>query len=947
MATAKPRRSTRGGRTPARPAPADATATRLRDNARQHAAIAALGQSALSGTPLEELLDETVRLLRRIFRADFAKALALTPDGGHLLMRAGVGWHPGVVPGESMVENDPKSQAGYTLASDAPVIVRNLSRERRFRGPQLLIDHGIVSGMSVIVGGRARPWGVIGVHTRRERRFTRGDANVLAGAAHILAMVIDRDRTDRALRGFGDMIGLVTENMPVALAILDREERYRWANRRSAERAGRPHGSLIGRTVEEVQGPAYPAIRPWIERVLEGQPVRYERGGERPDGTRVDFEVFFTPMRDESGNVEGFSSLVIDVTGRKRNEAELRESRRMLERAQSAAHIGTWSTEGAGVEEMRWSGEMHRIFGLPPDAFDGTLDGFFGLVHPDDRDVVRAVFRDPFEGHMSLDLEFRIVRPDGTVRWAHLQGEFVRDPTMPPQMLGVCRDVTERRIADQALRESEARNRFLARIVEQSDDAIFTRDLDDVITSWNHGAERVFKYTAAQAIGRRGRDLHLSGLTDAEYSALLERIHKGRAERFEAQRVRVDGEVIWVHAVVAPLHDDAGRRVGEIAITRDITNLKRTEQALRDSEDRYRRVVEATPNAIIVHQDGVITFVNEHACRLYGAVVREQLIGRPILSLLPEELHDTVRERIRQASAWSAVPPMEQRVIRIDGSLVDVEATAIPFVDQGRPAVLSVQHEITERKRAKEALERMNDELEARVLERTAQLAAANREAESLSYTIAHDLRAPLRAISGYSKILLQDMARDLPDDAIGYLERMDDNAVRMGGLIDALLSFGRLSRQPLVRAPVNLDALARDVLTMLAQELAQRDVVILTGPLGEARADAGLLRTAFTNLVINAVKFTRERSPGRIEIGVTVLDGRRTWYVRDNGAGFDMQFADKLFGVFQRLHRQDEFEGSGVGLASVQRILHRHGGRVWATAEPGKGATFFFTIGN
>ena len=170
--------------------------------------------------------------------------------------------------------------------------------------------------------------------------------------------------------------------------------------------------------------------------------------------------------------------------------------------------------------------------------------------------------------------------------------------------------------------------------------------------------------TAAQAIGRRGRDLHLSDLTDTEYDAFMARVREGRAERFEARRMRFDGEVIWVHAVVAPLHDDTGCRVGEIAISRDITGLKRAEQALRDSEDRYRRVVEATPNAIIVHQDGVITYVNEYACRLYGAVIREQLVGRNVLSLLPAELHDTVRERIRQASAWSAVPPMEQRVIR-------------------------------------------------------------------------------------------------------------------------------------------------------------------------------------------------------------------------------------------------------------------------------------------
>jgi light-regulated signal transduction histidine kinase (bacteriophytochrome) len=254
--------------------------------------------------------------------------------------------------------------------------------------------------------------------------------------------------------------------------------------------------------------------------------------------------------------------------------------------------------------------------------------------------------------------------------------------------------------------------------------------------------------------------------------------------------------------------------------------------------------------------------------------------------------------------------------------------------------------DVTERQRAREALQAAYDDLEVRVTERTSQLAAAHRQAETLSYSIAHDLRAPLRAISGYARILMHDLAGEMPGQAAELLDRIGVNAERMGTLIDALLGFGQLSRQPLQPALVCLDDVVEDALGWMQAEVEGRCVEVARHPLGDVRADPALVRIAVANLLSNAIKFSRGRDPARIEIGRLADAAETVYYVRDNGAGFDMRYADKLFGMFQRLHGPGRFEGSGVGLASVQQIVNRHGGRIWAESEEGAGATFFFTLG-
>jgi light-regulated signal transduction histidine kinase (bacteriophytochrome) len=247
---------------------------------------------------------------------------------------------------------------------------------------------------------------------------------------------------------------------------------------------------------------------------------------------------------------------------------------------------------------------------------------------------------------------------------------------------------------------------------------------------------------------------------------------------------------------------------------------------------------------------------------------------------------------------------------------------------------------------AEENLRGLNAELERRVAERTAELEVAVKELEAFSYSVSHDLRAPLRAVDGFSGILLKEHAAELTPAAARYLQSVRDGAQQMGQLIDDLLAFARLSRQPLRTEVVEPAAVARQALADLRHEQEGRRVEVRIGELPPCRADRGLLRQVYVNLLGNALKFTRKTPEAAVEVGFRPEGDGGAYFVRDNGAGFDMRYAGKLFGVFQRLHRASEYEGTGVGLAIVQRIVHRHGGRVWAEAAVGKGATFYFTLG-
>jgi PAS domain S-box-containing protein len=354
-------------------------------------------------------------------------------------------------------------------------------------------------------------------------------------------------------------------------------------------------------------------------------------------------------------------------------------------------------------------------------------------------------------------------------------------------------------------------------------------------------------------------------------------------------------------------------------------------------------------NDAITIQDvaGRITAWNHGAELMYGYSEEEALkidMGRLTAPGKVEEQKDFTRRLL----AGEKISSFETQRVTKDGRILDVWMTVTKLMDNTGKVIgiASTERDITERKQAEAEVRKLNAELERRVVERTAQLEAANKELESFSYSVSHDLRAPLRHVQGYVDMLSREAEGQLSENGRRYMKTIEDVSREMGVLIDDLLAFSRMGRTEMIETTVNLDSLVQNTLRDLEPATRERNITWKIPPLPAVQADPAMLKLALTNLLSNAVKFTRPRNPAEIEIGCDGMESERVIiFVRDNGVGFDPQYAHKLFGVFQRLHRADEFEGTGIGLANVQRMIARQGGRVWAEGALDRGATFYFTL--
>ena len=475
--------------------------------------------------------------------------------------------------------------------------------------------------------------------------------------------------------------------------------------------------------------------------------------------------------------------------------------------------------------------------------------------------------------------------------------------------------------------DTEARER-LAAIVNSSEDAIIGKSLAGIITDWNPGAEALFGYTAAEAIGQP-MTLIFPPDRIQEEAEILGRVARGESvEHYETVRVRKDGRRVDISVTISPILNREGKIVGASKIARDITERRQ----MAERQKWLASFPEKNPNPIaeLDVTTGRIHYQNPAMTRIFPDLAVRRL-GHPCLAGLlaaTEALRhggvDTVRREVEALGRYYSQTITYLR----DTNCLRVYAT-----------------DISERKQSELEIKSLNAELEARVQRRTAELEAANQELEAFSYSVSHDLRAPLRAINGFAGIVLEDYSQQLPPEGRHYLERVRQGGLRMGELIDDLLAFARLGRQPLHRQPVDTALLVGEVLAELNLPATGRPIETRVQDLPACHGDPALLKQVWINLLANAVKYTRGANPAIVEIGSEPRPDACVYFVRDNGVGFDMQYVNKLFRVFQRLHRADEFEGTGVGLAIVQRVVHRHGGRVWAAAEPGRGATFYFTV--
>jgi len=498
-------------------------------------------------------------------------------------------------------------------------------------------------------------------------------------------------------------------------------------------------------------------------------------------------------------------------------------------------------------------------------------------------------------------------------------------------------EIRDRREIEIELRLSETNYREQAQLLDLTHDAIFVRSFDSKILYWNHGAEKLYGWSKEEARGKTTHDLLQTEYLVPLPDILSQTISTGYWERELVHRCR-DGSQVVVSSRWMLVKDDGGNPISFLESNRDITLRKR-------DQEKFRNLLESAPDAIvIVDENGKIQLINAQTENLFG-YSRGELVGQAIELLLPHRFHErhvadrTSYSRSPHPRAMGAGLDLYGR--RKDGTEFPVEVSLSPIETEQGSLISSAIRDVTTRKLAEQEIQKLNADLN----EKLAQLEAANKELEAFSYSVSHDLRAPLRHIDGFSRILKEDYGSDLPEDAKRYLDRILDAVTRMGQLIDDLLNLARIGRKEMVRKLTSVEAVFRLAMADLPSGSDERNIEWRIEPLPEVRCDPGLLKLVFVNLISNAVKFTRPRQTAVIEVGTRQVDGTPIFFVRDNGVGFDLKYADKLFGVFQRLHRQEDFEGTGIGLATVQRIVHRHGGKIWAESQPGRGTTFFFTL--
>jgi PAS domain S-box-containing protein len=523
---------------------------------------------------------------------------------------------------------------------------------------------------------------------------------------------------------------------------------------------------------------------------------------------------------------------------------------------------------------------------------------------------------------------------------------------------GITRDVTEQKQAEEARRESEERFRTT---FEHAGIGMAVVDLQGRPLQCNPALQRMLGYTEEELLRMSFTEFTYPEDRDLNVQLYRELI-AGKRDSYQIEKryIRKDGQVVWGLLTVSLVKDAQGRPQYGVGMAEDITERKRATEALRASETQFRTFIDMAPVAISVSRSGHTLHVNRKFLEMYGFHRADEVFGHSVGEHWSEEWRPMIEERARQRAVGLPVPAQYEGVgQRKDGAQFPVEVVVASVVLPDGDANIAFLTDITERKRAEDALRKLNAELEQRVMERTEQLnvtnqelevrnnelSASNQELEAFSYSVAHDLRAPLRQIQGFSHLLHEGHSPDLAPEAHRYIRSIIEGAQHMGRLIDDLLELSRLGRRALRLEVRSLAALVEDARRDLARDIDGRDVRWQIGDLPLIECDAALMRQVFVNLISNALKYTQRRQPAVIQIGQTSVGGVPAVFVKDNGVGFNMKYADKLFGVFQRLHRREEFDGTGIGLATVKRIIEKHGGRIWAEAEVDKGATFFFTL--
>jgi PAS domain S-box-containing protein len=542
-------------------------------------------------------------------------------------------------------------------------------------------------------------------------------------------------------------------------------------------------------------------------------------------------------------------------------------------------------------------------------------------------------------------------------------------------------EITERRRAEGAVRESLATSK--AALKELADQKfaldqhaiVAVTDVHGTITYVNDKFCSISQYSKDELLGQNHRILNSAHHPKDFFQQMYRTIANGAVWHGEIKNQAKDGSIYWVDTTIVPFVGTDGKPRQYVAIRADITQRKQAGEALAgQASELSRQAQELTLSQQALETQSLmlqsvldsmtegLAAVDEHGKFVIWNAGAEKIFGMGATDLpspkwtghyglfLPDTVTPFPTEQLPVLRAIRGEVSTTEMFVRNprlpEGAWIEISSAPRKNRDGVVCGGVAAFRDITKRKADQGEIRKLNDELEHRVVERTAQLEAANKELEAFSYSVSHDLRAPLRHIGGFSKMLVEEFGPTLDPAAKHYLDRIQSGTQKMGLLVDELLNLARVGRQAMNRQPTQLNSVVEEVIAILQPESEGRQVEWVIADLPAVKCDSVLVKQVFQNLLANALKFTRSRTPAIIEVSHRQEDdGQPVFMVRDNGIGFNIKYVDKLFGVFQRLHRAEDFEGTGIGLASVQRIIQKHGGRVWAEGELDKGAAFFFTL--
>lgn len=657
----------------------------------------------------------------------------------------------------------------------------------------------------------------------------------------------------------------------------------------------------------------------------------------RKSGEEFPIELTVIPIKQ--GEELFFCAFIRDITQRKKAEKELTFSKLLLENAEEQAGLGSWEMDFK-TKTVKWSKQMYRLFGFELSHQVPAFEVFLEHLHPDDRSLLQDHMASVQKGVVLPVFEYRTNPEIAPLRYMLPTWHLERDrDDNPVKLSGTNLDITERKKADEKIRSISDRLRLA---INASNLGIWDYSPLSNILIWDDRMYQLYGVTPGTFSG--AYESWEAGLHPDDKMRAAEELQtalKG-GKRFDTEFrvVWPDQSVHHIKADALIYRDEKGVATRMVGTNRDITEGKNAEEKIRQSETVYRTIASSIPGSVIclIDRDCRYFLIEGDLIEKLG-YKKENLLGRTV-----EEAIDPDR--------YKELEPYLQHVFFGVTSTVESQmgdyyllTRYVPLLDKHQKvtSAMIVVIDVTELKKAQHLIAELNVSLEQKVIERTDQLATVNKELESFSYSVSHDLRAPLRAVSGYANMLEEDYQNLLDENGRRLLRIVQENARRMGQLIDDLLSFSRLGRKEIQKSEVNMMFLTESVIEEI-KAIHPHAQINIEG-LHHAWGDESLLKQVLFNYISNAVKYSSKSRSPIVTIKSEIKNENIVYSVSDNGAGFDMEYAHKLFQVFQRLHSRKEFEGTGVGLAIVARIISKHAGKVWADGKIGKGATFFFSL--